>query len=199
MVIQWSKHRIYIWHIHRDWISCHYVILICFLIDAKGRWLVEVFEGWVNHAFNVFRQHILPWTTDTQPIESNADLQDRVYWGLQIIQFEKSPPLAPPLLGVESDQEAESNYTLPPLGHLWLKRKCEAWYGFADQNLIVSVSFDVSSRVSSLPIRPRRFSNLPWTLLERWILNTGHPSWNQHHTYAHRSMDDATDLALRSA
>ena len=74
MVIQWSKHRIYIWHIHRDWISCHYVILICFLIDAKGLWSVKVFKGWVDHAFNVFRQHILPWTTDTQPIESNADL-----------------------------------------------------------------------------------------------------------------------------
>ena len=115
----------------------------------------------MNHAFNVFRQHILPWTTDTQPIEGNADLQDRVNWDLQIFHFEKTPPLAPPLLEVESDQEAESNYTLPPLGHLWLKRKSEAWYGFADQNLIASVSFDVFSRVSSPPIRPRRFSNLP--------------------------------------
>ena len=86
----------------------------------------------MNHAFNVIRQHILPWTTDTQPIESNADLQDRVYWDLQIVQFEKSPPLAPPLFGVGSDQEAESSCTLPPLGHLWFKRKCEAWYGFAD-------------------------------------------------------------------
>ena len=114
----------------------------------------------MNHVFNVIRQHILPWTTDTQPIESNANLQDRVNWDLQIFHFEKTPPLAPPQLEVGSDQEAESSCTLPPLGHLWLKRKCEALYGFADQNLIVSVSFDVSSRVSSLPIRPRRFSNL---------------------------------------
>ena len=176
---------------------------------CKSRWLVEVFEGWVNHAFNVFRQHILPWTTDTQPIESNADLgQGLLGFANHSVWKITSSSSTSAWSGIRSGGWEQLYLTISGsslvkkkkwslVRFCWSKPDCKCFFWCLLEGLFPT---NQTQKIFKPTMNAFRKMNIAYRPLKLESASTLHPQingWRCGLITVH--FHDATDLALRSA